>query len=178
MGFQATTRVITLNARRKGRAYDGFRKFGPAFKQWEETKKLLDRLLVEQRVTGPLLRLKELQQYADEIVFHARRNNPVGDGVVESMLISSEARQVLYEKLVPRYADRKNIFTRVVDLWRRRDTDATRIGMIEFIDRPGELFPASPVGPAREHMVNEVMASGSRRERRRYEKEFNSMNSS
>jgi large subunit ribosomal protein L17 len=171
MGFQATTRVITLNARRKGRAFDGFRKFGPPFKQWEETKKLLDRLIVEQRVSGPLLRLKELQQYAEEIVFHARKNTQVGDSIVESMLVSSEARQVLYEKLVPRYTQRQNMFTRVVNLWHRRDTDATRIGMIEFVDRSGEMFPAEPVGDVKKEMINEIMANGSRRERRRYEQE-------
>ena len=172
MGFQATTRVITLNARRKGRSFDGFRKFGPPFKQWEDTKQLLDRLLVEQKVSGPLLRLKELQQYAEEIVFHARKNASVGDSVVESMLVSSEARQVLYEKLVPRYMDRRNMFTRVVNLWHRRNTDATRIGMIEFVDRSGELFPAEPVGKERQNMIEDIMKGGSRRDRRKYEGEY------
>ena len=177
MGFQSTTRVITLNARRKGRAFDGFRKFGPSFKQWEDTKQLLDRLIVEQRLTGPLLRLKELQQYAEEIVFHARKNTSVGDSVVESMLISSEARQVLYEKLVPRYFERRNLFTRVVNLWRTRDTDSTRVGMIEFIDRPGEMFPAKPVGAAHEEQVRQASEHGTRRERRRFEQEYRSLRS-
>jgi large subunit ribosomal protein L17 len=167
MGFQSTTRVITLRARRKGRAFDGFRKFGPSFQQWEDTKKLLDRLIIEQRIEGPLLRLKELQQYAEEVVFHAKKNSSVGDSIVESMLVSSEARQVLYEKLVPRYTHRPNLFTRVVNLWHRRDTDSTRIGMIEFIDRTGEMYPAEPVGDVKAHIRQEVSVNGSRRERRR-----------
>jgi large subunit ribosomal protein L17 len=169
MGFISTTRSITLRARRKGRSYDGFRKFGPPFKQWEETKRLLDRLIVEQRFTGPLLRVKELQQYAEEVVVHARKNNPVSDSVVESMLISSEARQVVYEELVPRYAARPNMFTRVVNLWHTRDTDSTRIGFIEFIDRPGEFVPAAPVGLERERITKVLQESGSRRDRRRLE---------
>jgi large subunit ribosomal protein L17 len=177
MGFQSTTRLITLNGRRKGRAFDGFRKFGPPFKQWEETKALLDRLIVEQRLTGPLLRLKEIQQYAEEVIFHARKNTSLGSSIVESMLVSSEARQVLYEKLVPRYSDRKNLFTRVVNLWHRRDTDATRIGMIEFVDRSGELFPAEPVGALRRAIIEETMLSGSRRDRRKHEKEYRSSQS-
>ena len=172
MGFQSTTRLITLRARRKGRAYDGFRKFGPPVKQWEETKRMLDRLLVEQRVSGPLLRLKELQQYAEEIVVQARKNTSVSDSIVESMITTAEARQVLYEKLVPRYTDRPNMFTRVVDLWKRRDTDSTRIGMIEFVDRPGEAFPAPPVGDARTEMIRDIMEHGSRRERRKYAPEL------
>jgi large subunit ribosomal protein L17 len=175
MGFTSTTRLITLRARRKGRAADGFRKFGPAFTQWEETKALLDRLIVEQRYTGPLLRVKELQQYADEIVVHARKNNPVSDSIVESMLISSEARQVLYEKLVPRYLDRSNMFTRVVDLWHRRDTDSTRIGFIEFVDRSGEFRPAEPVGAPRVSYLKDVMANGTRRERRKVHNEARSL---
>lgn len=166
MGFISTTRVITLNARRKGRSLDGFRKFGPPVKQWETTKRLLDKLIVEQRVSGPLLRLKELQQYAEEIVVHARKNNPIGDSIVESMLISAEARQVLYEKLVPRYAQRPDMFTRVVNLWHRRDTDSTRIGFIEFIDRSGEFTPAPLVGDARRTYLEGVLEEGTRRERR------------
>ena len=137
MGFLSTTKWITLNARRKGRARDGFRKFGPPVKQWEDTKRQLDKLLVGQRLTGPLLRMKELQQYAEEIVVNARRNTSISNSVVESMLISSEARQVLYEKIVPRYISRPSMFTRVVDLWHRRETDSTRIGFIEFVDRRG-----------------------------------------
>jgi large subunit ribosomal protein L17 len=167
MGFTSTTRSITLRARRKGRAFDGFRKFGPPVKQWEETKRLLDRLIIEQRFTGPLLRVKELQQYAEEIVYHARKNTSVSDSIVESMLVSAEARQVLYEKLVPRYVDRPNMFTRVVNLWHRRDTDSTKIGFIEFVDRRGEFVPAPAVGDARAALLDELKESGSRRERRR-----------
>ncbi len=172
MGFTSTTRLITLRARRKGRAADGFRKSGPAFQQWEETKGHLDRLIVEQRFTGPLLRVKELQQYAEEIVIHARKNNPVSDNVVESMLISSEARQVLYEKLVPRYLERPNMFTRVVDLWHRRDTDSTRIGFIEFVDRSGEFRPAEPMGSARVEYLTDIRENGTRRERRMHQNEI------
>jgi len=138
-------------------------------KQWEETKRLLDRLIVEQRFTGPLLRVKELQQYAEEIVYHARKNDAIGDSIVDSMLISSEARQVLYEKLVPRYIDRQNMFTRVVNLWHRRDTDSTKIGFIEFVDRRGEFVPAPVVGKSRETAANEILETGSRRDRRRLE---------
>jgi ribosomal protein L17 len=169
MGFISTTRSITLRARRKGRAFDGFRKFGPPVKQWEETKRLLDRLIVEQKFTGPLLRVKELQQYAEEVVVHARKNNAVSDSIVESMLISSEARQVVYEELVPRYTERPNMFTRVVNSWHRRDTDSTRIGFIEFVDRPGEFVPAPPVGKELEKFNQLIQETGSRRDRRRLE---------
>ena len=168
MGFLSTTKWVTLAARRKGRARDGFRKFGPPVKQWEDTKRQLDSLLVGQRLTGPLLRMKELQQYAEEIVQNARRNTSISNSVVESMLISSEARQVLYEKLVPRYLSRPAMFTRVVNLWHRRETDSTRIGFIEFVDRRDEFVPASPVGEEKQEFIDNIMQFGTRRERRRY----------
>ena len=171
MGFTSTTKLVTLGARRKGRALDGFRKFGPPVRQWESTKEQVDRLIVEQRLVGPLLRMKELQQYAEEVVQHARKNSAVSDSVVESMLVSAEARQVLYEKLVPRYLERNSMFTRVVNLWHRRETDSTRIGLIEFVDRAGEHVPAVPVGQKRVSVLSNVMQFGSRRDRRRYEQE-------
>lgn len=90
-------------------------------------KDWLDKLIIYQRIEGPLNRMKEVQQYAEEIVFHARRSNnsstysdmicilyaqsqevsfvdtPYSTQIVESMLRSAEARQILYEYLVPRY---------------------------------------------------------------------------
>lgn len=167
MGFTSTTKWVTLAARRKGRARDGFRKFGPPVKQWEDTKRHLDHLIVEQKFTGPLLRMKELQQYAEEIVHHARKNTSVSNSIVESMLVSAEARQVLYEKLVPRYLERPSMFTRIVNLWHRRETDSTRIGFIEYVDRRGEFVPAVPVGEQKREYVANVLQYGTRRERRR-----------
>jgi len=69
-------------------------------------KGFLDKLIREQRIDVKNPLAKEVQQYAEEVVWRAKQNTPFHDNVVESMLISPEARQVLYEHLVPRYAHR------------------------------------------------------------------------
>ena len=54
-----------------------------------------------------------------------------------------------YEQLVPRYKDRGFHFTRVLNKFQFRDFTSSPMGIIEFIDRPGELKPAGPVGEQR-----------------------------
>lgn len=68
-------------------------------------KDMLNLLILNQRLETSLPRAKELQQYAEEIVFLAKKNSPYHDGLVESMLTSPEARRILYERMLPRYKD-------------------------------------------------------------------------
>ncbi|CAK0886738.1 unnamed protein product [Prorocentrum cordatum] len=160
------TKFIARGARSKGRkAY--FRKFGPAHNQWGMMKDMLNELVLEQRIEATLPKCKELQQYAEEIVFLAKKGTPYHDGLVESMLTSPSARHILYERMVPRYRDRAFHFTRIVNTWQYRIRDAAQIGLIEYVDRPGELRPAAPVGAARvQHVAYEFLAT--RRGRRRH----------
>mmetsp|Transcript_34161 Transcript_34161/g.79398 ORF Transcript_34161/g.79398 Transcript_34161/m.79398 type:complete len:206 (+) Transcript_34161:62-679(+) len=166
MGNPLTARLITKGARSKGRrAY--WRQFCPSFSQWVMMKDMLNKLIKEQRIESTLPKVKELQQYAEEIVFLAKKNTEYHDGLVESMLTSPEARHILYERMVPRYQDRHFHFTRLVNMFRYRERDAAKMGLLEYVDRPGELRPANPVGAARvQHAAQEFLAS--RRNRRKY----------
>mmetsp|Transcript_29530 Transcript_29530/g.81125 ORF Transcript_29530/g.81125 Transcript_29530/m.81125 type:complete len:219 (-) Transcript_29530:49-705(-) len=166
MGWMATTRFIAKGARSKGRnAY--FRKFVPGHRQWQMMKDMLNTLVMEQRIESTLPKCKELQQYAEEIVFLAKKNTEYHDGLVESMLTSPEARQILYERMLPRYQDRYFHFTRIVNQFRYRERDTALMGTIEYVDRPGELRPANPVGAARvQHVAQEFLAT--RRGRRKH----------
>eukprot|EP00428_Durinskia_dybowskii_P015474 CAMPEP_0170215136 /NCGR_PEP_ID=MMETSP0116_2-20130129/7202_1 /TAXON_ID=400756 /ORGANISM="Durinskia baltica, Strain CSIRO CS-38" /LENGTH=155 /DNA_ID=CAMNT_0010465707 /DNA_START=69 /DNA_END=532 /DNA_ORIENTATION=- len=133
-------------------------------------KNMLNDLVKEQRLETTLPKAKELQQYAEEIVFLAKKNTPYHDGLVESILTSPEARRILYERMVPRYADRAFHFTRVLNQFRYRYYDTVKMATIEYVDRPGELRPANPVGAARDQLAaNEFLAT--RRGRRRYYEE-------
>jgi len=166
MGWMATTRFITKGARSKGRnAY--FRKFEPAHRQWGMMKDLLNQLVMQQRLEMTLPKAKELQQYAEEIVFLAKKNTDYHDSQVEGMLTSPEARQILYERLVPRYQNRHFHVTRVVNMFKLRERDTAPLGLIEYVDRPGELRPANPVGAARvQEVAHEFLES--RRGRRKH----------
>lgn len=130
-------------------------------------KELLNQLVIEQKLETTLPKVKELQQYAEEIVFLAKKNTPYHDGLVESMVTSQAARQIIYERLVPRYRDRHFHFTRIMNKFAYRERDTAPLGIIEYVDRPGELRPANPVGAAQvQEIAREFLAT--RRGRRRY----------
>lgn len=152
MGWFATSRFIARGARSKGRnAY--FRKFMPAHRQWPLMKAMLNDLVKNQRLETTLPRAKELQQYAEELVFMAKRNTEYHDGVVDSMLNSAEARRILFERMVPRYQDRPFHFTRIVNQFKYRERDTAQMAYIEYVDRAGEFRPAKPVGAARDQWL-------------------------
>mmetsp|Transcript_63847 Transcript_63847/g.152276 ORF Transcript_63847/g.152276 Transcript_63847/m.152276 type:complete len:229 (-) Transcript_63847:95-781(-) len=166
MGYGATRKHALLGARRKGRLW-AFRSFAPAFRQWNTQKSLVDKLILHQRLELTVPKAKELQQYAEEVIFLAKKNTAYHDGLVESMVLSPEARQILYERLVPRYQDRDFHFTRIVNQYTFRMRDSAKMAFIEYIDRPGELRPARPVGDERVQFVaDEFLAT--RRGRRKH----------
>ena len=104
-------------------------------------KNMLDLLVQHQRIEATLPKAKELQQYAEELVFLAKKNTPYHDGLVESTLTSAESRRILYERMVPRYQDRAFHFTRIVNQFRYRERDTAQMAYIEYVDRPGARFP-------------------------------------
>ncbi|CAK9085516.1 unnamed protein product [Durusdinium trenchii] len=166
MGWIAETNRIAKGARSKGkRIYH--KVFGPSHQQWKWVKDMLNLLILNQRLETSLPRAKELQQYAEEIVFLAKKNSPYHDGLVESMLTSPEARRILYERMLPRYKDRHFHVSRVVNLFTYRQRDTTPMAILEYVDRPGEVRPANPVGAARkQHVAMEFLET--RRSRRKH----------
>ena len=68
---------------------------------------------------------------AREVIWHAKRNTPYSDSVVESLIISPEARQIVYEKLVPRYRHRPFFFTRLLRHWTVKFNDNSHIARLE-----------------------------------------------
>lgn len=141
-----------------------------AHHQWDATKTQLDQLIRFGRLETTIAKAKELQQYAEEIVVFAKKDTPEADLVVESMLRTPAARRKLYEELVPRYAQRSFYVTRVVNQFRFRLRDSAPMAFIEFVDRPGELLPAVPVGYERKVHVWEQIQQN-RRNARRFLKE-------
>merc|ERR1740121_3270342 len=126
MGWMATTRRIAKGARSKGRRVY-HKVFAPSHQQWGMMKDMLNILVKNQRLETTLPKAKELQQYAEEVVFLAKKNSPYHDGLVESMLRTSEARTILYERMVPRYRDRHFHITRVINQWKYRERDAAQM---------------------------------------------------
>eukprot|EP00921_Rhytidocystis_pertsovi_P002805 GHVQ01004742.1.p1 GENE.GHVQ01004742.1~~GHVQ01004742.1.p1 ORF type:complete len:222 (-),score=9.10 GHVQ01004742.1:851-1516(-) len=149
MGFSGTWRFV--NRGQRSRAVRRFSRAPPH--RWDMLKNMLDSLIRYGRIETTLAKAKELQQYAEEIVHFAKKDTEGADKIVESMLRTSQARKKLFEVLVPRYKDRAFYVTRVMNQWRLRLRDSAPMAFIEYVDRPGELRPANPVGFERTRFV-------------------------
>ncbi|KAL8448745.1 hypothetical protein Emag_003871 [Eimeria magna] len=108
----------------------------------------LDQLLRFGRIETTIARAKELQPYAEELI-HLAKQGPEKALAVESILRTPAARRRLFEEYLGVYRHRNFFFTRVVNQFRLRMRDAAPMAYIEFVDRPGELRPAQPVGVER-----------------------------
>lgn len=164
MGYTSTLKFVNLGVRR--------RLFRKAHKQphhkWDSIKNQLNDLLKYGRIETTLAKAKELQGYAEELIYLAKKNDVENNLKVESMLRTAQGRRRLYEHYVPLYGNRPFFFTRVVNQWRLRLRDAAPMAFIEFIDRPGELRPAKPVGYERiKYIYNEM-----KKNRRNFRKYF------
>ncbi|SCP06120.1 mitochondrial ribosomal protein L17-2 precursor, putative [Plasmodium ovale] len=163
MGYTSTLKFVNLGVRR--------RLFRRAHKQphhkWDSIKNQLNELLKYGRIETTLTKAKELQGYAEELIYLAKKDSEENKLKVESMLRTAQGRRKLYEYYVPLYKHRSFFFTRVVNQWRLRLRDAAPMGFIEFVDRPGELRPAKPVGYDRIKYIYEEMKE-SRRNYRKY----------
>ncbi|PFH35414.1 putative 50S ribosomal protein L17 [Besnoitia besnoiti] len=140
---------------------------GQPHHQWNMLKTQLDQLVRSDRLELTLPRAQELQQYAEELIHFAKQNTPESSLIVESMIFTPAARRKLYHELCPLYAHRPFFYTRVVNQHRLRMRDAAPMAYLEFVDRPGEIRPARPVGIERKECILEEMQS-SRRARRQW----------
>ncbi|CDO66777.1 mitochondrial ribosomal protein L17-2 precursor, putative [Plasmodium reichenowi] len=165
MGYTSTLKFVNLGVRR--------RLFRRAHKQphhkWDSIKNQLNELLKYGRIETTLTKAKELQGYAEELIYLAKKDNVENNLKVESMLRTAQGRRRLYEFYVPLYRHRPFFFTRIINQWKLRLRDSAPLAYIEFIDRPGELRPAKPVGYNKIKFIYEEM----KKNRRNFRKYFN-----
>ncbi|CDJ39262.1 ribosomal protein L17, putative, partial [Eimeria tenella] len=160
MGFTSTFKLLNLGIKR--RTWRRTKKQPPH--RWDAIRNQLDQLLRFGRLETTITRAKELQPYAEELI-HLAKRGPEKTLAVESILRTPAARRRLLEEFVGVYVHRNFFFTRVVNQFRLRMRDAAPMAYIEFVDRPGELRPARPVGTERQKYIWQQMEE-SRRQRR------------
>ncbi|CDI77987.1 ribosomal protein L17, putative [Eimeria acervulina] len=159
MGFGSTFKLLNLGIKR--RTWRRTKK--QPQHRWDAIRNQLDQLLRYGRLETTITRAKELQPYAEELIQLAKR--PEKALAVESVLRTPAARRRLFEEYVGVYRHRNFFFTRVVNQFMLRLRDAAPMAYIEFVDRPGELRPAQPVGVERQKYLWQQMQQ-SRRQRR------------
>ncbi|VWU50239.1 mitochondrial ribosomal protein L17-2 precursor, putative [Hepatocystis sp. ex Piliocolobus tephrosceles] len=164
MGYTSTLKFVNLGVRRRL-----FRKsHKQAHHDWDSKRNQLNELLKYGRIETTLTKAKELQGYAEELIYLAKKDNVQNNLKVESILRTAQARRKLYEYYVPLYKYRPFFFTRVINQWRCRLRDAAPMAYIEYIDRPNELRPAKPVGYDRIKYIHEQMKSNRKNFRKYY----------
>ncbi|PHJ19724.1 ribosomal protein l17 [Cystoisospora suis] len=163
MGWSQVVRFLNKGVQRRP-----FRRLrGQPHHQWNTLKTQLDQLVRSDRLELTLPRARELQQYAEELIHFAKQNTPESSLITESLIVTPAARRKLYHELCPLYANRPFFYTRVVNQHRLRMRDAAPMAYLEFVDRPGELRPARPVGFERKKYIWEQMKA-TRRARRQW----------
>ncbi|KAL8271039.1 hypothetical protein Esti_005024 [Eimeria stiedai] len=160
MGFTSTFKFLNLGVRR--RTWRRTKKQPPH--RWDAIRNQLDQLVRFGRIETTIARAKELQPYAEELIQLAKRC-PKKALAVESILRTPAARRRLFEEYLGVYRHRNFFFTRVVNQFRLRMRDAAPMAYIEFVDQPGELRPAQPVGAERQRTIWQQMES-TRKQRR------------
>lgn len=101
-------------------------------------------LIKYERIQTTYPKAKALSVYADRMVGLAKRGEDRHRVMVTSFVREREMVWKLFDILAPRYEFRTGGYTRVVKTPHRL-RDAAPMAYIEFVDRPGELRPASPV---------------------------------
>lgn len=108
------------------------RKFGRERDQRRSMmRSLAVNLIKKEKIKTTGAKAKELRPFIEKIITKARRNDLASKKQVISR-IGIEATKKVFEKISPRYKDRKGGYTRISKLPPRKG-DASKISIIEFV---------------------------------------------
>lgn len=117
---------------------------------WEHRMAMLrtmvTQLIQHERLETTLPKAKELRRFADSCITLAKKNTEASRTQAQAIIRTEKERHKLFTLLADRYRTREGGYTRVVRT-RQRQGDAAVMGIVEFVDRPGELRPPRPARP-------------------------------
>lgn len=106
---------------------------------------MVAQLIRHERIETTLPKAKELRRLADKAVTLGKDGSLAARRRAAGLLHASPGTTAevskLFGELAARYAGRQGGYTRVLAS-RLRPGDGARLGVVEFVDRPGELRPA------------------------------------
>ena len=107
---------------------------------------MVAQLVEHERIETTLPKAKELRRLADRAVTLAKAGDLAARRAALPLVQGSkETVAKLFGPLAERYAEREGGYCRVLRS-RQRLGDGAEMAFVEFVDRPGELRPARPVG--------------------------------
>lgn len=116
----------------------------PVKQRLELLKQMATSLVKHERIQVPYRKAKALQRVSERVIRWGKRDTPMAQKKLGRWILEEEMMWKVTDILGPRYKYRNGGFTRVVKT-KRRLGDKTKMAYIEYIDREGELRPASPV---------------------------------
>lgn len=115
------------------RHHSNKRKFGLEKDQRNALMRSLARNLInENRITTTLPKAKELRPYVEKLITKAKNPTLASRRLIVSRMGGEKETKTLFEKIAPKYKDRKGGYTRIIKIG-DRDLDAAPMAMIEFV---------------------------------------------
>ena len=115
------------------RHHSSTKKFGREMGQRDALMRSLSRNLIRDgRITTTLAKAKALRPFVEKIVTKAKTDSISSRRLVISKIHSENETKHLFEKLAPKYKDRKGGYTRIIKLPQRK-LDSAPMAMIEFV---------------------------------------------
>ncbi len=115
------------------RHHNKVRKFGRVRKVRRALlNSLASNLFVRGKIKTTLPKAKELRPFVEKIVTHAKKNDLATRRLITSRLGTKNGVKKLFETLMPKYADKKGGYTRIIKLG-VRTSDGAPMAIIEFV---------------------------------------------
>jgi large subunit ribosomal protein L17 len=119
------------------------RKLGKSSKhRWAMLRNMVTSLIHHERIETTVPKAMELRRVADNMVTLGKRGDQHAKRQANAVVRDYVALHKLFSDLGPGYMERPGGYTRVLKTRNRRG-DGAAMAFIEFVDRPGEIRPAS-----------------------------------
>eukprot|EP00587_Corethron_hystrix_P012932 CAMPEP_0113314610 /NCGR_PEP_ID=MMETSP0010_2-20120614/10597_1 /TAXON_ID=216773 ORGANISM="Corethron hystrix, Strain 308" /NCGR_SAMPLE_ID=MMETSP0010_2 /ASSEMBLY_ACC=CAM_ASM_000155 /LENGTH=159 /DNA_ID=CAMNT_0000170921 /DNA_START=66 /DNA_END=545 /DNA_ORIENTATION=+ /assembly_acc=CAM_ASM_000155 len=112
--------------------------------RWAMLRNMVTSLIEHGRIVTTTPKAKEARKLADKCITLGKKNTLHARRRASNVVQTPAAVVKLFDILGPRYADRQGGYTRVLPLSKRRLGDGSKMSVLEFVDREGELRPARP----------------------------------
>ena len=121
----------------------GFRKLNKSTKhRWAMLRNLVTSLIQHERIRTTVPKAKELRRVAEQMVTLGKRGDLHARRQAAKVVRDKATLHKLFATIAPRYQERNGGYTRILRVGPRYG-DMADMAIIEYVDRYGELRPAS-----------------------------------
>lgn len=116
------------------RHHNSNRKFGRKKNGREALlKSLALNLIVREKIKTTLPKAKEVRPFIEKMITMAKKGDLASRRVIASRLFNRPEAKKLFDKIAPKYKDRRGGYTRILKLG-KRTSDGAEMAQIEFVE--------------------------------------------